>query len=212
MNAYLPNFIYQSQQTTEPKAAATASSVPDEEHRQLSKKYQELKVLHKELRAAQSGLQDQIKRLSLDHQKAEAHIGSKQKQIDELGVQCHVLQRARQADGQEINKLQQQLLVFKRGACASAKVANQLTDDEIRQKIDRVYYATQDLAVTMGRGSVLGEFISHLQLACFAADFVKTAASSPRKPKRGWVFIRCTKTICPKLAYRRYLSASSRAS
>ena len=58
--------------------------------------------------------------------------------------------------------LQQQLLTFKRGIAASTRTENQLTDDEVRQKMDRVFYGIQNFVLEILRGKNLGKKSHHL--------------------------------------------------
>ncbi|KAI6821314.1 hypothetical protein KC340_g12894 [Hortaea werneckii] len=55
--------------------------------------------------------------------------------------------RARMASEAQTADLQRQLLAFKRDIAVSAKKEDQLTDDEIRQKMNQIYYSIQDFAV-----------------------------------------------------------------
>ncbi|KAI7215667.1 hypothetical protein KC333_g5313 [Hortaea werneckii] len=60
--------------------------------------------------------------------------------------------KARMAQEAKTADLQRQLLTFKKSIAASAKKDDQLTDDEIRQKMDQVYYGVQDFAARILRG------------------------------------------------------------
>ncbi|KAI7231897.1 hypothetical protein KC330_g6192 [Hortaea werneckii] len=51
--------------------------------------------------------------------------------------------------------LQQQLLTFKGDIAASTRTENQLTDDEVRQKMDRVFYGIQNFVLEILRGKNL---------------------------------------------------------
>lgn len=81
-----------------------------------------------------------------------------QEQMHELSKKCHESQKARQAAEAEAKKLQHQVLTFKKMASAAAKVADQISDEEVRQKFDKIYYALQDLAVGMLRISDISKF------------------------------------------------------
>lgn len=68
--------------------------------------------------------------------------------------------KARMAQEAKTADLQRQLLTFKKSIAASAKKDDQLTDDEIRQKMDQVYYGVQDFAARILRGKSVGK-VSH---------------------------------------------------
>lgn len=98
------------------------------------------------------------------HKTAQANIDAKtlqqkqqQEQLRGLGNLNQELQRTCQEAQTQAKTLQEQLLLFKKNAAASAKVTNQLGDDEIRQKFDNIYYALQDFAVRMLRRTRAGK-------------------------------------------------------
>lgn len=65
--------------------------------------------------------------------------------------------RARMASEAQTADLQRQLLAFKRDIAVSAKKEDQLTDDEIRQKMNQIYYSIQDFAVGILRSRNFGK-------------------------------------------------------
>ncbi|KAI6881796.1 hypothetical protein KC360_g7149 [Hortaea werneckii] len=60
--------------------------------------------------------------------------------------------KVRMAREAQTADLQQQLLTFKRSIAASAKKDDQLTDDEIGQKMNQIYYGIQEFVVGILRG------------------------------------------------------------
>ncbi|KAI7155865.1 hypothetical protein KC349_g6684 [Hortaea werneckii] len=68
---------------------------------------------------------------------------------NKAGQQDLRAQEAKAAD------LQQQLLTFKGDIAASTRTENQLTDDEVRQKMDRVFYGIQNFVLEILRGKNL---------------------------------------------------------
>lgn len=72
--------------------------------------------------------------------------------------------KARMAQEAQTADLQGQLLKFKRGIAASAKKDDQWTDDEIRQKMNQIYYGIQDFVVGILRGRDFGKVthVSHV--------------------------------------------------
>ncbi|RMY78567.1 hypothetical protein D0864_09256 [Hortaea werneckii] len=62
-------------------------------------------------------------------------------------------QKACQVAEAQAKTFKHELFLFKKSAAASAKVSNQLGDDDIRKKFDNVFYALQDFALSTPHGS-----------------------------------------------------------
>ncbi|KAI6787885.1 hypothetical protein KC361_g9336 [Hortaea werneckii] len=62
-------------------------------------------------------------------------------------------QKACQVAEAQAKTFKHELFLFKKSAAASAKVTNQLGDDDIRKKFDNVFYALQDFALSTPHGS-----------------------------------------------------------
>ncbi|KAI7390589.1 hypothetical protein KC336_g16906 [Hortaea werneckii] len=75
--------------------------------------------------------------------------------IKDLRQQNNAAKQDRGAQEAKAADLQQQLLTFKRDIAASARTENQLTDDEVRQKMDRVFYGIQNFVLEILRGKDL---------------------------------------------------------
>ncbi|KAI7225907.1 hypothetical protein KC330_g8997 [Hortaea werneckii] len=65
-----------------------------------------------------------------------------------LEKRCQALQKAYQMAEAQAKMFKHELLLFKKSAAASAKVTNQLGDDDIRKEFDNVFYALQDFALS----------------------------------------------------------------
>ncbi|KAI7554278.1 hypothetical protein KC331_g658 [Hortaea werneckii] len=87
---------------------------------------------------------------------------------NKAGQQDLRAQEAKAAD------LQQQLLTFKAEVAASTRTESQLTDDEVRQKMDRVFYGIQNFVLEILRGKDLGKKSHRL-------SYPSTA--NPKKPR-----------------------------
>ncbi|OTA24452.1 hypothetical protein BTJ68_11966 [Hortaea werneckii EXF-2000] len=154
-------------------------SVPIQKFEDLCKKYLEKKEvlgdqrnLISGLRAKKTMLQDRVKVLERKGQKDESQIADLRREVEHLafkgesdeveiaglhqhvealGRQCHETERARQAEEAEKKALERHVLMLKRDLSASTKVGNQITDDEIRQKVDKIFYSIHGFAASILR-------------------------------------------------------------
>lgn len=79
-----------------------------------------------------------------------------------------------------------ELLLFKKSAAASAKVTNQLGDDDVRKEFDNVFYALQDFALSTLNRSPIGKVKwGYVFEERFTANSRKTTPDSPTRPKTG---------------------------
>lgn len=92
-----------------------------------------------------------------------------------------------------------ELFLFKKSAAASAKVTNQLGDDDIRKKFDNVFYALQDFALSTPHGSSIGKLNwEHVFEKRFTANSEKTTPDSPTRPKPSQAPTSAIYPTCPK--------------
>ncbi|KAI7260443.1 hypothetical protein KC345_g10061 [Hortaea werneckii] len=136
-----------------------AQHVSQEKYEELLEANDELKRILKEgnriisnLQKKEDNSQNIIWKLSDEKQDLEQRIMRMREVIQSRQQQIGQERRARMAQEARTAALQGQLLTFRRSIAASAKKDDQLTDDEIRQKMNQVYYGIQDFAVGVLRG------------------------------------------------------------
>lgn len=131
----------------------------------LEARYGKLHKAFLDATAKESEARAQVQKLLQGRQEAEKYITGLHNRIDELGRCCHESQRAKQGEEAEVDKLRRQLITFKSNTTIHTNVSSQATDEEVRQRMDMIYYATQDFAVTALRGAPLGtsvlQWLSH---------------------------------------------------
>ena len=140
-------------QNTELPEHSTPGRPTVDELENMTDKDQKLKTHHSQLREAHAALtakhneaRDQIMHSVGEQKETGQEVARLHKQIDELKCQLHESQRARQAEETEANKQRQHVIALKRSIVASAKMTDQITDDDVRQKMDTVFYLVQDFA------------------------------------------------------------------
>ncbi|RMZ09540.1 hypothetical protein D0864_01495 [Hortaea werneckii] len=141
-----------------------------EGHDKLHEKYDKLHFANEQSNARESQSQSSIKKLATECRNAEACMSNLQNEVHNLSRQCSQAQRAHHEEQELAAKLHQQLLVFKKEASASARVANQLTDDEIRSKMDTIFYSIQDFVMRALRRGAFDPTKLHPNSKVWAAD------------------------------------------
>lgn len=156
----------------------TLSDPPtDTDLRELSRKYEqlesELRRFSEEnatLKTACQALQSDNDSWDHDYNELDAYSGrleafAKKKdhdvneltdERDQLRGDCHEAQRDRQTAEAAAETSLKQLAALKSSISASTKTSGQITDDEVRSRLDQIFYSIQDFAVTASRGAVLG--------------------------------------------------------
>lgn len=124
--------------------------VTAEEHEQL---WEENATLKEDARASFYAIRD----LEYERNDFRGQVLHMKKIINDLRQLNDAAKRDRRAQEAKATDLQQQLLTFKRGIAASTRTENQLTDDEVRQKMDRVFYGIQNFVLEILRGKNLGK-------------------------------------------------------
>ncbi|KAI6845762.1 hypothetical protein KC332_g16482 [Hortaea werneckii] len=152
-------------------------SVPMQKFEDLCKKYLKKKKdlrdqrnLIASLNARKDKLQDQIKLLDRKSQNDDFQIADLRQHVGELGRQCHETERARQAEEAEKKVLERKVLMLKRDLSASTRVGNQITDDEICQKMGKIFYLIHGFAASILRKGPL----DIRQFGREAKDFLNT--------------------------------------
>ncbi|TKA79544.1 hypothetical protein B0A55_02748 [Friedmanniomyces simplex] len=96
-------------------------------------------------------LGERIKEFMPHHEKTKESLKALKAEYDQLQRECHELQRAQQKADDEAGKARAQLTLYKSSVSAASKVGTQVTDDEAGWKMDQIFYAIQDFAVTASR-------------------------------------------------------------
>ncbi|KAI7206041.1 hypothetical protein KC343_g7793 [Hortaea werneckii] len=122
--------------------------VTAEEHEQL---WEENATLKEDARASFYAIRD----LEYERNDFRGQVLHMKKIINDFRQLNDAAKRDRRAQEAKATDLQQQLLTFKRGIAASTRTENQLTDDEVRQKMDRVFYGIQNFVLEILRGKDL---------------------------------------------------------
>ncbi|KAI7081266.1 hypothetical protein KC356_g9233 [Hortaea werneckii] len=118
-----------------------------EEHDKLPEEYDKLRFASEQINARKHQTQTSIQKLATECGNAKARISNLQNEVHNLSRQCSQAHRAQCEEQELAATLHQQLLVFKKKASASARVAKQLTDDDIRSKMDTIFYSIQDFVM-----------------------------------------------------------------
>ncbi|KAK3116936.1 hypothetical protein LTR53_002159 [Teratosphaeriaceae sp. CCFEE 6253] len=82
------------------------------------------------------------------------------------------LQRAWKDARDEAEKARAELTLYKSRLASSSQVETQVTDDEIGSKMDQIFYAIQDFAVTASRGSHFGQSLFHSRTYQISATYL----------------------------------------
>ncbi|KAK5129420.1 hypothetical protein LTR08_003276 [Meristemomyces frigidus] len=150
------------------------------ENEKLKEFYRGLEQAYDEATAKEEQARMQIQTFLQAEKDSNAYITSVQNELDDLRARTHEAQRSQQASEAEASNLHQQLITFKRSTVQHGKLGNQITDAEVRAKMDKVFYATQDFAVSALRGAQL----DLSQLSQDAKDWLSSYSSGPDSPPK----------------------------
>jgi len=78
----------------------------------------------------------------------------------------HALQNAKD----EADRARKELTSYKTNLSLASRVESQVTDDEVRSKMDQIFYSIQDFAVTASRGVTFGQWLSHCDICVCQHD------------------------------------------
>lgn len=121
----------------------------------------QIKLLERKSQKDESQIADlrqEIERLSFKGKKDEIAMAGLQQHVEALGRQCHETERARQAEEAGKKALERQVFTLKKDLSASSKIGDQITDDLISQKMDKVFYSFHNFAASVLRREPLGRF------------------------------------------------------
>ncbi|KAI7470723.1 hypothetical protein KC351_g12521 [Hortaea werneckii] len=119
---------------------------------ELKRKSREMNNIIRDLQRKDDRSQNVLWKLNDEKSAFEQQIMRMHDKIQSQRQEIQQERKARMAQEAQTADLQQQLLTFKRSIVASAKEDDQFTDDEIRQKMNQIYYGIQDFVVGILRG------------------------------------------------------------
>ncbi|KAK4544122.1 hypothetical protein LTR36_004620 [Oleoguttula mirabilis] len=153
----------------------------DPPHReQLEDRHLKLKEAFAEATKSEKQAHAQVEKLTRERRGMDEYITKMRTEFDDLADRYHESERAQQAEEAETNKLRQQLIAFKRSTLVLSRVTSQITDEDVRSKMDMVFYATQDFAVEVLRSSQL----DLSRLSPEASTWLTTHRTNPDRPPK----------------------------
>ncbi|KAK5119581.1 hypothetical protein LTR85_007410 [Meristemomyces frigidus] len=126
----------------------------------LDTRHEELRVVYGNATTKEQEACAQAQTLLQEKQGMMDYVKEMQGQLDELAKRCHESERIKQAEEVETHKLRQQLIAFKRSTMVSTKVSGQVTDEDVRSKMDMVFFSIQDFAVDVLRSSQFDDAVA----------------------------------------------------
>ncbi|KAI7551059.1 hypothetical protein KC331_g2785 [Hortaea werneckii] len=117
--------------------------------------YDELWEENKRLKADARESVRSVRELQYDNEDFRGQVLHMREIIRKLRQQNNSTKQDVRAEEAKAADLQQQLLTFKGDIAALTRTENQLTDDEVRQKMDRVFYGIQNFFLQILRGKNL---------------------------------------------------------
>lgn len=144
--------------------------------------YDELWEENKRLKADARESVRSVRELQYDNEDFRGQVLHMREIIRKLRQQNNSTKQDVRAEEAKAADLQQQLLTFKGDIAALTRTENQLTDDEVRQKMDRVFYGIQNFFLQILRGKNLGKKSHRLRYQS-PANPKKTASSFPTRAR-----------------------------